>query len=827
MVVAGFLLITASLLFFIFSGFTGVRHAEGAFFVNYAMAVGYTIAVFVKKFDRNAWAQRDLRYKYQALALVLWFISAFALNRDMVVFDKSADWLCVWIVLSSCVLLLAAFCQSAKPLTQHIIYFLLGTSVLLFLYYAIYLLPLYLISIIGMLAIGISFHTYIPALLSILGAVLLHRAVKNNRKLIWSFSAGFTLPLIVAIVFTVVWVRTNRQMVDETSQSQLRESKLPAWVNVAQKVDRSFLTEMLLKTGLTYVDQGIWQDWNGFGGMSRTNFEQAKEHNPLVVFASIFCLRPDISDQERINILGTMHDIKHLRQERLWSGDMLQTQNVITNIKLFPEYRMAYTEKTLSIKNVSSYDWNQQEAIYTFHLPEGSVVSSLSLWIDGREQKSHLSAKSVADSAYQQVVGQESRDPSVVHWQEGNMVSVRVFPCTPKENRQFKLGVTSPLKKVDNHLIYENIYFQGPVSGSAYETVQLDFGNKPAGFETPDGFKRVAGGAYQSVRDYEPYWEIQCPAPPLSNHTFGFDGQSYQVADHGQQLENFNPTTVYLDINSSWSRDDLVKAVAAVKTRPIYVYDDKPVLLTRENMNEEFDYLHGKNFTMFPVEAVKNDNTLVITKTDGSGPGLDDLDSSDFAKSMTGYLSKHRAQIHLFNLGNQLNPYLKGLKELRVFNYDEGDFAKLNTLLTSNQYLKNPENDSTVLIGQSQMIIRKVAAATGNNNDTPDHLLRLFAYNDIMKKLSTDYFSGDKNKPEIVAEAEQAYIASPVSSLIVLESKEDYKRFGISDNDNSLKNASMHGSGSAPEPGEWLLIILCGSVIAYLVYSTNFKKQLI
>lgn len=825
MVIAGFLLITASGLFFTFSGLTGTKHAEGAFFVNYCISVGYTIAVFTKKFDRYVWEQRELRYKYQALALVLWFISAFALNRDIPVFDKSTGWLCVWIVLSSCALILAAFYQSQKPLVQHLIQFLLGIAALLFLYYSFYLLPIYPISIIGMLALGISFHTYIPALLSIFCFVLLDQASKNNRKLYWSFSAGFTLPLIVAIVFAVTWNRTNRLMIDETSQSQLRESKLPAWVNVAQKVDRSFLTEMTLKTGLIYVDRGLWADFDGFDRVTRTNFDEAKEHNPLIVFASIFCNRPDLGRDDRINILGTMHDIKHLRQERLWSGDMLQTINVITNIKLFPDYRMAYTEKTLTIKNISSNDWNQQEAIYTFHLPEGSVVSSLSLWIDGKEQKSHLSAKSVADSAYKQIVGVENHDPSVVHWQEGNTVSVRIFPCTAKENRQFKLGVTSPLKKVDNHLIYENIYFQGPVSNNAYETVQLDFGNKPAGFETPDGFKRVAGGAYQSVRDYEPYWEIQCPSPPLSNHVFSFDGQSYQAADYAPALESFNPGTVYLDINSSWTRNDLDKTIAAAKTRPVYVYDDKPVRLTDDNMNEEFDYLHGKNFTMFPVEAVKNNNTLVITKSDGSGPTLSDLDSSDFAKAMTNHLKNHPAQIHLYNIGHQLSPYLQGLKELRVFNYDEGDFDKLGKLLNNSQYLKNPENDSTVLIGRSQMTIQKVNAAGSSN--TPDHLLRLFAYNDIMKKLSTDYFGSDKNKPEIVAEAEKAYIASPVSSLIVLESKEDYKRFGIGDNENSLKNASMHGSGSAPEPQEWLLIILCASVIIYLVYVTNFKKQII
>jgi hypothetical protein len=56
--------------------------------------------------------------------------------------------------------------------------------------------------------------------------------------------------------------------------------------------------------------------------------------------------------------------------------------------------------------------------------------------------------------------------------------------------------------------------------------------------------------------------------------------------------------------------------------------------------------------------------------------------------------------------------------------------------------------------------------------------------------------------------ANEAYVVSPVSSLTVLETKKDYERFDIPENENSLKNASVKSSGAVPEPSEWLLLFL-------------------
>lgn len=101
------------------------------------------------------------------------------------------------------------------------------------------------------------------------------------------------------------------------------------------------------------------------------------------------------------------------------------------------------------------------------------------------------------------------------------------------------------------------------------------------------------------------------------------------------------------------------------------------------------------------------------------------------------------------------------------------------------------------------------------SDGAPDHLMRLFAYNNIVRKVGRDYFNSEQFEKELFREAEEAYVLSPVTSLIVLESEADYKRMGINKNKSTLGNAEIMEGGSVPEPHEWLLITLVVFMIVW------------
>jgi hypothetical protein len=58
-------------------------------------------------------------------------------------------------------------------------------------------------------------------------------------------------------------------------------------------------------------------------------------------------------------------------------------------------------------------------------------------------------------------------------------------------------------------------------------------------------------------------------------------------------------------------------------------------------------------------------------------------------------------------------------------------------------------------------------------------------------------------------------IVSPVSTLIVLESEADYKRFGIENDPSLLGQSKLEAPGAVPEPHELALLLLILLVIFY------------
>ena len=154
---------------------------------------------------------------------------------------------------------------------------------------------------------------------------------------------------------------------------------------------------------------------------------------------------------------------------------------------------------------------------------------------------------------------------------------------------------------------------------------------------------------------------------------------------------------------------------------------------------------------------------------------------------------------------------------MKVFNFQSGTLDELKAQLADNRFPEYQNDTSTVVIPAADIVIRTHEGERTINN-APDHLLRLFAYNDIMKKMGSNYFHLNSITDELIAEAKEAYVVTPISSLITLETQEDYDRFDIKKSDNSLQNASIKGAGSVPEPHEWFLILLCFATLLYLKF---------
>ncbi len=113
------------------------------------------------------------------------------------------------------------------------------------------------------------------------------------------------------------------------------------------------------------------------------------------------------------------------------------------------------------------------------------------------------------------MVGREHRNPALMHWQEGNRVSVTVFLCTPEEDRRFKIGFTTPLTYEKGRLSLRHVSFYGPATWRTDADIRVLFPHQeklPEDLVLPRFWKTQGGGiCYRDL--YQPDWKLSFKAP--------------------------------------------------------------------------------------------------------------------------------------------------------------------------------------------------------------------------------------------------------------------------------------------------------------------------
>lgn len=789
------------------------------FFLHYIIAVAYSISLIVhQSFGiRRSWRKE---YLHKTIILLnLFLISAFALNRELPVFENSVPWYCVYILVSSLALLANQYSEKLSRPIQYLQQALLGSALLLYLYMTIYVANFYIIGTVGIILLGIGAHIFVPALL-LFAAIRSIILTWDMIKVTW-FIGGIVLTCCMVIAFSIEWNARVRNIDRIVNQSVIQaDTDLPPWTKVAQTIKNDWITHRILKSEFIYTVSN--KHFQGDFFRTPNNWDEKRKHDPLVFIAS--GNNSSLTIEERKNILKALIDSRHKALERLWTGDNLTTSYIVTDADIYPDLRIAYTEHYLNVRNnilqQNSWSGNSQEAIYTFQLPEGSVVTSLSLWVNGVEEKAILTSKQKATEAYTTIVGREMRDPSVVHWLEGNTVSVRVFPCTPKEERKFKLGITSPLLVKDGKAVYKNVTFRGPNASEATQTSRIRFIGNSKNIDLPREFTQNIKGEYIREGKYDEDLSITMDLEPIKENQFSFDGHTYSIAQANYPFTQIVFSDIYLDINNVWTREEIKSLSSLTDQYKVYAwFQNEFVRLTSENQEEVTSSLHQYNFSLFPFHQIRNPGTsLTITKGKELSPYLTDIKKSAFAEGTSQYFSSGK-KLFVFNLEGGVSTYIKSLKELRAFHYTQGNTTALLTLLKNKNFPSTLESSERIVLHESGIVIKKNAQNSQiARNNAPDHLARLFTYNDIMRQVGVNFFNDDFINQKLIDEAAKAYVVSPVSSLIVLETKEDYERFGIRDKNKSLQNASKNASGAVPEPHEWALIILFLLFITYQVF---------
>ncbi len=807
---------------------------EGLFVVNYCIAVIYSITIVVANYSEQKLRFWNVRIEHYNVGLALYTISCFALNEEIRIFANMIWWAGVYLFIMFIPLVIEPFYKSLPNWVKLVFHFIMGLGTVMSLYFTLYLGPAMFIGVVAFFILGLSLHLLTPLAMVITYMVQFARKKKGAPKaFLWSYLAGLFVPILLTIMYVVQWSNTQK-LIHETHATMVTRptNELPDWMILSQRLPNDVITRDIIRGNL-YYQQVL--GWDMFGGMGNS-FGENKTHNPLISTSDALMGTIDLSTQDRIKILKSRYDARHQAHRKLWSGKHLQTAEVLSDVEVFSDYGIAYMEKIITIKNANERGWpREEEALYSFNMPEGSIVTSLSLWVNGVEQKARLTTRQKADSAYSNIVKVQRRDPALLHWQEGNRITVTVFPCTKKEDRKFKVGFTVPLIKEEGRYTLQNVYFDGPERKNTRETTVVTFANEqlPIDLDLPSGFNEMEKGRYQKTGDYKNYWEMSFDAAQRANGSFSFGGNTYELVDLKTKSIPLDPEEIYLDINSAWTKQQVGDLLQVFKGKKVYAYYDK--MFEIENTNSyQVNKLLEQKFSLFPFYQVKDrSKALVISASTPISPNIDDLKGTTLLSSLKSDL-RANGKIKLFHIGMEPSPYIKSLKEFEAFDYTFGTMQTLQRALKEKSLPIAVQDESIVpyevggfsikRTGQNKSALDSTDFVKESTKGAPDHLMRLFAYKQVMASIGLDYFdlsSVDARCSDLNGWANEAFIVTPISTLIVLETQQDYDRFGIDKNKNSLKNASNGSSGAVPEPEEWLLIILVAGIMLYF-----FRKRL-
>jgi XrtN system VIT domain protein len=819
----GWVFLSVSFVLYLVPEFFPLREGDGLFLLfvfNFMATILYYIALVVNKY-RQSKPRPNIPFACWVHLVLLYTISAFSLNRNMQVFSEFPLWLNMYTLIGASVFLAYPYYDFLQKTQRTIFWVMSGAVLVLGFYFTLYLLPIMPISILGSIFFGISLHSFVPVFWLVLIVVVMQRKGLNKM----AFAAGILVPLLFIGFYLSKWHQIQEKVKDIQANNYLdTKSALPVEIALAQQLPSDKLSEEILIS--PYYSQRFW--YNGWG----LDFNgENRYHNPLAILGMAFFGELQLDQQSAEAVLNIRRDKRHLTEERLWNGISLSTSSLTNKIQVFPQQRLAYHEKILTIHNSpeqrNERAWfvrSTQQALYTFHLPEASIVTSMSLWIDGKEEKSRLTTRKKADSAFKQIVGVEQRDPAIVHWKEGNLVVVSVFPCTTQEDRVFKIGFTTPLKYKGDHLLLENIWFEGPDAQKARELTEL----QGEFTDLPDGFEKTADGTYTRKGNYLPVWQAKVPMQALSNQTFNFHGKAYGLKEAVPTAHPVNIQKVFFDLNQHWSEENYNDLRLAFKDKELYVMGPQLIRITEANAQKIFDSYKENRFSLPYLHLIKDpEHSLLVVNSGSQSPLLKELKQSAYGEAMENYLQQNKTPMLLINIGEDLNPLYKTLAELRLVTYLPMQVDELKNAMLKQSFSYAQETDDELVIPTSHLVIqRKDSVAADKSGAAPDHLMRLFAYNHIVKNLGSKFFSSEKYENEWFREAEEAYVLSPLTSLIVLESEEDYQRMNIQKNKDTLGNAEIMEGGSVPEPHEWALLSILLLLVAWLWFKPKQQPSL-
>ena len=187
------------------------------------------------------------------------------------------------------------------------------------------------------------------------------------------------------------------------------------------------------------------------------------------------------------------------------------------------------------------------EGTFRFPVPEGAIVTGLSMWIDGEEKRGELLEHSKARRVFEQIED-AMLDPALLEWEHGSTFKMRVFPIAPHEHKRLKVSYLAPLHRTKRGWSF--VYAVSPSHGRPLRQVLVEWQGEPVLAATalattrlvqvqaepvpPVSIEQRADGTYLVAR-VEPDWSRvpRDPRAPAKNWVVIVDSSRSALEERG------------------------------------------------------------------------------------------------------------------------------------------------------------------------------------------------------------------------------------------------------------------------------------------------------
>jgi hypothetical protein len=494
---------------------------------------------------------------------------------------------------------------------------------------------------------------------------------------------------------------------------------------------------------------------------------------------------------------------------------------------------VAYTEWTMLFLNQSSA---QREARAEIALPPGSVVSRLTLWINGEPQEAAFGSREQTRAAYQKVV-RRRRDPVLVTTSGRDRVLMQCFPVPPNDGTmQLRIGITSPIpldSPAEGTLLLPSITERN--FGFAPDLAHTFWAESRYGMQprtTLNGAEEsVTASGIHALRGTLPVSDIDTAVPIRIERSptlqaWHLDKRAAPptvVQQHFAPVKQTPLERIAMVVDTSGPMQQHAGIVRdAILAMPDGV--SFSVTTAGDRIGRVVPWIDSSPETrQMAAEAFAA--TRFLGGCD-NGPALAEVANEIGGKANSAMLWLHATQpVALKGIGNDLgrwNRHGAGAPLLWDMQLVAGPNKLARALRDYERYVAVhpvvhaagfPEFYAAYLGTQrlARSLVIVSGSTTGAGIEGNDQLARLWAHQALLAKLS-------KNDKESARELALRYqLVTPVSGAVVLESAAQYKEAGLQQ--GASDDSPSMSVPSVPEPETWaLLIIMAGIMLAGVLH---------